>query len=179
MTYAQTVALRRELDEEKPSSQKRKARSVIKEPLGKRHTTSSTSKLIGRTEPSLDTSSVAFTSQDALETLYVPPLPLRVGSPVTVDRNDEIPQPGHRVSIKRKWYTLHLGWLDGHGGTIKSISEGENGGMILHIVCDLVKMDELDVPYPHDQVTSISNNPNLAPSTIGKIGSRLLSSYLN
>jgi hypothetical protein len=54
------------------------------------------------------------------------------------------------VSIKREWYTHHLGWLDGHGGTIKSISEGENGGMILHIVCDLVQMDELDVPYPHD-----------------------------
>jgi hypothetical protein len=66
------------------------------------------------------------------------------------------------VSIKREWYTHHLGWLDGHGGTIKSISEGENGGMILHIVCDLVQMDELDVPYPHDQVTVNFKQPKFS-----------------
>jgi hypothetical protein len=60
------------LDEEKPSSKKRKARSAIKEPPGKRHATSSTSKLIGRTDE------VEFTDEDftlALEALKQPATP--------------------------------------------------------------------------------------------------------
>jgi hypothetical protein len=82
------------------------------------------------------------------------------------------------VSIKRKWYTPYLGWLDEHGGTIKSTSEGEDGGMILHIACDLLQMGELDVPYPHDQVTVNYDIPKFSTEYYWDDG-RLLSSYSN
>jgi hypothetical protein len=153
------------------------------------------------TKSSLDSSSAVVTPSAAFEKIsdgrqlyvpaplqnsvppipeYVPPLPLCVGSQATVDRNDVVPlpQPGHRVSIKRSWYTPYLGWLDEHGGTIKSTSEGEDGGMILHIACDLLQMGELEVPYPHDQVTVNFNQPKFSTEHYWD-DSRLLSSYSN
>ena len=50
------------------------------------------------------------------------------------------------IALVSRGSGTHTTWLDRHGGTINSISEGENGGMILHIVCDFVQMVELDVP---------------------------------